>query len=668
MSITIPNQYTKQIRQLNDGDLFGELYITKNINLNEFGNIKLSNPAFSILDTDTDSDFTTCDSMFESEDGELFLNSTNVFSGTLQLSSFTDRGTDTGVPTPGVNDDGVFFNGTEVISDNQYPYYRSASTTWTQISLSSVLDNSYPKLMCVFDDFNSLLVANHNTVKRIDSNWIEQIELTLPSDYVITAMDASGSYTAIGARNISGQTAKIFIWDGSTTAYNNSFNVEAGEIFAIRKADNGFVGITSKGQLIKFNSGSYTELAHLPIYHIDTNWADTVSNNHSVVSNRGLKVDGENIYIRLDNRIYDQGIDYTSVFPGGVWRYNPRTGLNCVYTPSFSKMSSETIATSAVNTSTDVITVTTAPTTGTPIIYNKISGTVLGGLKDLGVYYAIKLTSTTIKLATSRTNANAGTAIDLTGTGNNNQKLFFFSVNDYGWTWASDRGAIETAGSVCVNGNYFENKVFTADLFAKQSTTDKTVLNALVKRLPNIGYFVTVRSMSSGAKDGFGKMTIKFLPLGEDDRIIIKTRTKRNRNLPINSIAQGIRTTGVWSDTNTFTTTLDLSNASVGDEVEIVAGVGAGWMAHITELSENSGTWTVSLDDTFKFASANDIFYFTIDNWTKQYTLTSHNTDDSGFFSKTIDESGKDIQFKVVVDGIGVLIEEFKLDNKSLQV
>ena len=41
------------------------------------------------------------------------------------------------------------------------------------------------------------------------------------------------------------------------------------------------------------------------------------------------------------------------------------------------------------------------------------------------VYYVIKVDANTIKLATNSANATAGTAIDLTGTGNNAQTLTY---------------------------------------------------------------------------------------------------------------------------------------------------------------------------------------------------------------------------------------------------
>jgi len=91
-----------------------------------------------------------------------------------------------------------------------------------------------------------------------------------------------------------------------------------------------------------------------------------------------------------------------------------------------------TIATSAVNTSNEQITMTAhGRSTGDRVLYDNGGGTALAGLVDDTVYYVIKVDANTIKLATNSDNATAGTAINLTGTGNNAQTLTYgyFSIN-----------------------------------------------------------------------------------------------------------------------------------------------------------------------------------------------------------------------------------------------
>jgi len=83
-----------------------------------------------------------------------------------------------------------------------------------------------------------------------------------------------------------------------------------------------------------------------------------------------------------------------------------------------------TIATADVNTTTDVITETAHNfVTGQPVTYDDGGGAAMTGLVDNAVYYVIKLTANTFKVATTLANALAGTAINITGTGNNAQSF-----------------------------------------------------------------------------------------------------------------------------------------------------------------------------------------------------------------------------------------------------
>lgn len=81
-----------------------------------------------------------------------------------------------------------------------------------------------------------------------------------------------------------------------------------------------------------------------------------------------------------------------------------------------------TISTSAANTTTDVITYTAhGLTTGARIKYYNGGGTTLAGLTSGTTYYAIRTGANTFKVAASANDATNGTAINLTGTGNNAQ-------------------------------------------------------------------------------------------------------------------------------------------------------------------------------------------------------------------------------------------------------
>ena len=80
---------------------------------------------------------------------------------------------------------------------------------------------------------------------------------------------------------------------------------------------------------------------------------------------------------------------------------------------------------SAVNLTNNTITISShGYATGDVVIYDKNGGTIVTGLTNYNPYYVIVVNSNTIKLATSATNATAGTAVDLTIVGSGTQRLY----------------------------------------------------------------------------------------------------------------------------------------------------------------------------------------------------------------------------------------------------
>jgi len=81
-------------------------------------------------------------------------------------------------------------------------------------------------------------------------------------------------------------------------------------------------------------------------------------------------------------------------------------------------------AQSAVSTANDTITLSShAFNTGDAVTYSDKGGTVIDGLTDAGTFFIIKVDANTVKLATTASNAVAGTAIDITAGSSENHGL-----------------------------------------------------------------------------------------------------------------------------------------------------------------------------------------------------------------------------------------------------
>ena len=89
---------------------------------------------------------------------------------------------------------------------------------------------------------------------------------------------------------------------------------------------------------------------------------------------------------------------------------NPGTCHRTAPSVSIAAPAVRTIATSAVSTAANTITIAShGILTGTKLTYQDGSGTALAGLTDNTAYFAVKVDANTIKVASSLSNAQAGT-------------------------------------------------------------------------------------------------------------------------------------------------------------------------------------------------------------------------------------------------------------------
>lgn len=153
---------------------------------------------------------------------------------------------------------------------------------------------------------------------------------------------------------------------------------------------------------------------------------------------------------------------------------------------------------------------------------------------------------------------------------------------------------------------------------------------------PRRGYFITSVFEASAFEDIFKDILLSFKRFKyANDRIVIKYRSVKNDNLPIFG-------SGTWSSATVFTTSQSLTNAAVGDEVEIIRGRGAGAAAHIQNLSENAGIWTVTLDEAITNVSGT--MAFMVRNFKKAAVISTQNIERQGF---DLDVPGTFLQLKI---------------------
>ena len=129
--------------------------------------------------------------------------------------------------------------------------------------------------------------------------------------------------------------------------------------------------------------------------------------------------DGDLYYIiRVDDDNFKLATTSANASAGTAIDISAGSGIgHCIYGVD------KTFEPSDINVSNNTITISAhGYSTGDVVLYQyEGSGSSIGGLTQLKTYYVIEVNSTTIQLANSFTNAQAGTAIDLTGAGTGTQ-------------------------------------------------------------------------------------------------------------------------------------------------------------------------------------------------------------------------------------------------------
>jgi len=686
---------TKEYQQNNSSDRKGNVHITKNINFDNDGYISLSDRTRSIADSSNLSDLidgtylapvlaaTQDDSRFYMLSNEKIYKTTNATSYSDDVLNWeVDNATD--VPTLnsfGKNDmfytrfrTGSSTSDKMLVCNGTSTLYDRGSSAWTEINITGNAN-----FLCQFDNLSALAYSADNIVRLIElyTGSVTPIKtLTLPKEYSITSMAYSNNRLYIATVSSKDDYCILFEWDGISDEANVGYTVNAKGVFSLDKYKNGVAFLDSNGDLF-YCSGGLQKLDSFPrAKNEKRQYFVTDSPAFNPVVPRGLVVDRENIYISMNTKLStndgNQEDYWTTDLPSGVWCYNPTNKLHLKYTIGESQqLPTDVITTGNVDISTDIITVAgqTVPATGTQCFYfsGSDSATKIAGLDNSKRYFVIYQSDTTLKLADSYSNAIAGTAIDLTGTGNDLQFITFNKDLDYGGTYNFYGGLFLVRDLTTlrqVSPSTVNELLIGGNIQAGTSTSlNRNGLFATQTGQENRGYWITPRMESQNVLDNFKSVIKKFKKLVyEEDKIIVKYRTEDN-TLP--NWVDRTQAPATWVNTTSFTTTQDLSDVVIGNEVEFVAGVGAGYLAHITDITESSGTYTVTIDETVKNVVADDRVVATFSNWIKLGVITKDTpNNDLGYeqFAE-LNVKAKWLQIKTEFRGISIQEEELMVDN-----
>jgi hypothetical protein len=157
---------------------------------------------------------------------------------------------------------------------NEMVYYASGSNLGTYNPATAAFNESYQALndadwhpMCNFLD--KIIVGNGQYLLSVDaSGIINSTQLTLDNDYKVKSIDVvgGGNWLLIGTERTDGTDAKLFMWDGFSTNYNDVVTIRENGINAILSSDAVvLVNAGVQGNLYQFSGSNLTSVKKIPL-------------------------------------------------------------------------------------------------------------------------------------------------------------------------------------------------------------------------------------------------------------------------------------------------------------------------------------------------------------------------------------------------------------------
>lgn len=641
----------------NKSDLFGHLVRTKNLDFNRAGYLSLARKPTALYTTDSNADFGRLVAVSGNGTHYFFITTTNVFSllPSNTALNFTEI-TDTSMPDIQVSSDAVFFNGDVQVSGLASGGASAVVHSWDASQWNSrvtSLEEDYPVVLCVFENRTELAVGNKNTVKTYNTSYSNQNTLTLPANYIVTTMRWRSNKLYIGTRDVAGGNGIVFIWNGTGTSAQEGYDSGANWVYSMTEYGSSVVILTSGGQLRKFNGGGFDDLANLPVYYSPHSWlSNTGTSGTGKCLNRGMWTEGTLIYLNINGEVeLNNGAHYHTM-PSGLWVYDPDHGL--YHKGGFVTEKWKDLAINSLASSTFTMASAHGAETGDAVWASSVAN--IAALAAGQIYYAIKESSTVLKLALSPADALAGRHITCSGT-ISGDKLAFDDLAQVANTVSCLPGPVYGFAKDRPN-LFFASEVFYG---GSSQDLDGNTISALMSfgMGRSVGSFVTAKISAEAVIDSFQKLYASLPPLRyPTDSIVIKYRTQERFGLPT-PIRYGSNGRATWTSDSAFTvnTTLkDIKSAQVGDELEIVEGAGAGYSGHIIALDDSSNPYAYTIDEDIPLA-VDDLSDIYVDNWKKLAVFTKDTSDiDKGWLEQALGTHGTWVQFKVELRGRDVAI------------
>jgi len=185
-------------------------------------------------------------------------------------------------------------------------------------------------------------------------------------------------------------------------------------------------------------------------------------------------------------------------------------------------------------------------------------------------------------------------------------------LNSFGFC-GSNSASMGLGGLFYYDGNFYAGaSVKDGSLNTFKGLFSSGKLSNVTVSGSNRGWIITPKFISSEINNIWRNILVKY-KLSSGDKIVLKYRTAQIGDDDLTEHQ------GTWTSSTTFTSSFA---PSIGDEINVKVGMGAGLIAHVTNVS-GSGPYTITIDEGLSAISSGS-FYYTVQKWQKiQSPITS---------------------------------------------
>lgn len=626
--------------QTNQGDIFGILHSTEGVTFDSAGKVTFSKKPFVIYGSGQDTDFDYVLSISYFNSNYRVLTDDEIFEGGISDSNYDQI---SGSPNTANNSDALVVFSRYYVTTNTGMHYDEDDGNWTDTGAS--LTSGVPHPMESFDSLPTykLAVGNGNKVFLYDENDNKSsTELVLPEEMQITTMRYRNGYLYVGTKNLNGEDANIYIWNGDGNAAQYEAPVGASWVFSMTQYGNTVAAINSRGQLGQVLGSTFDPIAALPVYYQpDRRWQGSGGLQlNGKVFNRGMCTVGQRIYMMVEGDV--DSSEFVPEMKSGLWVFDPEIGL--YFRSGIPQTRFEKAQVTAVN---GLITVPTAHKlkTGDGIYFNTATG--LTGIKQGVVYYVKVESETTLKISRSRKSLLNEKYVNCKGNSVTNN-FVYVPNDDVGDSYnGRSGGIIPTVYNETPEDMWESEVIFGSRADGKDSTTSGDYVLCGLTDSWHIGRIETQRIYSANVQEAWKKLHSFVDGLdSEIEEMIVKFRKDKQEETQ--------QLEGMWVSPTKIRSRLNnretdaWEDVEEGDEIVIVGGQGRGYSVHVTKKEESAETFTLTVDEAIGETDALVEIFAT--NYKKVGVYNKDNKE-NGAIKASLDQSGGWGQVKIEYRG-----------------